>query len=116
MVTVYGIPSCGTVKKARAALDEAGVPHAFVDLRAAPPARAAVDGWVAAFGAAAMRNTSGGAYRALGPEKDGWTDAQWAAAFTADPMLIRRPVITRDGAPVAVGFRDPAGVLRALRG
>ena len=116
MVTVYGIPSCGTVKKALAALSSAGVAHRFVDVRATPPSRAAIDRWVSAFGAAAMRNTSGGAYRALGAEKDAFTDAQWAAAFTADPMLVRRPVIERDGAPVAVGFRDPEAVLRALRG
>lgn len=115
MVTVYGIPSCGTVKKARAALSAAGVEHGFVDFRETPPARAQVDRWVAAFGAPAMRNTSGGAFRALGAEKDGWTEAQWAAAFAADAMLIRRPVIERDGAPVAVGFRDGEAVLRALR-
>lgn len=115
VVTVYGIPSCGTVKKARAALAEAGVEHTFVDLRAEPPSRERVDAWVAAFGAPAMRNTSGGAFRALGPEKDTWTAERWAEAFAADPMLIRRPVIERDGRPAVVGFRDPAAALATLQ-
>jgi arsenate reductase len=105
-LTVYGIPTCGTVRKARSWLDANGHAHTFVDLRQSPPARAQVDGWVARFGASALRNTSGGSYRALGPEKDGWSPEQWAAAFAADPMLIKRPVIERDGAPLQVGFRD----------
>lgn len=105
MLTVYGIPSCGTVKKALAWLAERGADVRFVDFRATPPTRAQVEAWVAAFGPGPMRNTSGGAFRALGPEKDGWDAARWTEAFHEDPMLIRRPVIERDGRPVQVGFR-----------
>ncbi|MCA9488513.1 MAG: arsenate reductase family protein [Myxococcales bacterium] len=115
MVTVYGIPSCGTVKKARAHLDANGVEHGFVDFRATPPSREQVDRWVAAFGAKALRNTSGGSFRALGAEKDSWSDERWAEAFTADPMLVRRPVIERDGTPVVVGYRDPDAALATIR-
>ena len=104
MLTIYGIPSCGTVKKARAWLDAAKRPHTFVDFRERPPARAQVEAWVAAFGTKALRNTSGGSYRALGPEKEGWTDRQWTDAFAADPMLIKRPVVEKDGVPVLVGW------------
>jgi arsenate reductase len=112
-ILVYGIPSCGTVKKARAWLDAAGLAHRFVDLRATPPSREQVDAWVARFGTKALRNTSGGSYRALGPEKDAWTDAAWAAAFAADPMLIKRPVVERGGAPVIVGWTLSDEALRA---
>ena len=108
MRVVYGIPTCGTVKKARAWLDQEGLAHRFVDLRATPPGRAQIETWIATFGAAAMRNTSGGSYRALGPEKDGWDDAAWAAAFAADPMLLKRPIVERDGRPVAVGWAPGA--------
>lgn len=113
MLTVYGIPSCGTVKKARAWLDARGAAHAFVDFRQTPPTAGQVRSWVDAFGARAMRNTSGGAYRALGPEKDAWDDEAWTRAFTDDPMLIKRPVIERDGLPVRVGFRGDDGALAA---
>ena len=115
MLTVYGIPSCGTVKKARAWLDAAGAPYVFVDLRATPPGAETVASWVAAFGARALRNTSGGSYRALGPEKDTWDDAAWTGAFAGDPMLIKRPVVERDGAPALVGFTaDDAELRRRL--
>jgi arsenate reductase len=107
MLTVYGIPTCATVQKARSWLHEHGIAHTFVDYRQTPPSPERVAHWVRALGASALRNTSGGSYRALGPEKDGWDDAAWIAAFSSDPMLIKRPVIERDGVPVQVGFRGP---------
>ena len=62
-----------------------------------------------------MRNTSGGAYRALGDEKKSWSDAQWVTAFNQDAMLIKRPIIERDGQPVMVGFRgDDAAIAGIL--
>lgn len=110
---VYGIPSCGTVKKALTWLQQRGVAVEFVDFRATPPSAAQVSRWVDAFGERALRNTSGGSYRALPEDKDSWDTARWAAAFTADPMLIKRPVIERDGRPVWVGFRGSDDELRA---
>jgi len=109
-VTIYGIPTCGTVKKARAWLDGRGVAYDWVDLRSTPPEPARVARWVVHLGSAALRNTSGGAYRALGPEKADWDDARWTQAFQADAMLIKRPVVEIDGAPALVGFREPAWI------
>ncbi len=105
-VTVYGIPTCGTVKKARKWLDDHGVAHTWVDFRSTPPEPARVARWVSTFGAPPMRNTSGGAYRALGDEKAGWDDARWTTAFQGDAMLVKRPVVEVDGVPVLVGFRE----------
>ncbi len=107
-VVVYGITTCDTVKKARKWLDAQGVAHAFVDFRATPPTRSQVQAWVAKFGAAAMRNTSGASYRALPAEKSSWSDEEWTQRFAADPMLIKRPVIERGGAPAMVGWRSDA--------
>ena len=111
-IVVYGIPSCGTVKKARAWLVENDIAHTFVDFRELPPSKSQVAAWVAAFGAKPMRNTSGGAYRALGADKEGWTDARWQIAFASDPMLIKRPVVERDGKPVLVGWSLPIDMIR----
>jgi arsenate reductase len=110
MFDLYGIPTCGTVKKALAWFSAQGHPHRFHDFRATPPRAEDVRAWVAAFGARAMRNTSGGAFRALGPEKEGWDDARWTEAFLADPMLIKRPIVVRDGVPVQVGFTQPPAI------
>lgn len=114
-VVVYGIPTCGTVQKARRWLEDAGIAHTFVDFRTCPPERPQVEGWVRAFGARAMRNTSGASYRALPDEKSAWTDDEWTRRFAQDPMLIKRPIVEQDGIPLAVGFRDPASLQAALR-
>ena len=92
--TVYGIPTCGTVKKARKWLDGKGIEYVWVDLREKPPTKARLTRWMKAFGPNPMRNTSGGAYRAL-------------PAFVADAMLLKRPVLEIDGKPAAVGFKQP---------
>jgi len=105
MFTVYGIPTCQTVKKARRWLADRGVEAEFVNLRSAPPSREHVSKWIDAFGSKPMRNTSGGSYRALPPEKKTWDDATWLDHFAGDPMLLKRPIIEKDGEPVLVGFR-----------
>lgn len=107
-VTVYGIPSCGTVKKARKWLDARGVTYGWVDFRDTPPEPARVAAWMEKFGPLPMRNTSGGSYRALPDEKKGWGAAEWLPRMQADPMLLKRPVVEIDGTPVAVGFDETA--------
>jgi arsenate reductase len=52
-----------------------------------------------------MRNTSGRSYRELGEDKQSWTDKEWIDAFAEDAMLIKRPLILKDGIAVLVGFR-----------
>ena len=113
-LTVYGIPTCGTVKKAKSWLDGKKIPYTSVDMRATPPAPSQVQGWVVAAGSRALRNTSGGSYRALGPEKDAWTEAEWVEAFSRDPMLIKRPVIERDGRFLLVGFANSEAELTKI--
>jgi arsenate reductase (glutaredoxin) len=105
-ITVYGIKNCDSVKKARKWLDTNGHEHAFVDFRADPQPPEKVAAWVSELGAKALKNTSGGSYRALPPEKKQWDDQRWAAQMAADPMLIKRPVIEREGVAVHVGSRD----------
>ena len=114
-IKIYGISTCGTVKKAKKWLDERGVDYEWSDFRKNPPAKTQVTSWANAFGSKKMRNTSGGAYRALGEEKKTWDDAQWVKAFNEDSMLIKRPIIERDGAPIMVGFRgDDAEITQRL--
>ena len=104
-VHVFGIPNCSTVKKSLTWLDAHGVTTVFVDYRKNPPSKETVARWIAAFGTKALKNTSGGSYRALPNDKHTWSDDAWLDAFVRDPMLIKRPVLVRSGVPVQVGFR-----------
>lgn len=87
---VYGIPNCGTCKKAFTWLNSNGVVYEFIDTKEQPPDRSLIQSWVEALGFKPMRNTSGQSYRALGTTKDEWVESQWVEAFANDAMLLNR--------------------------
>ena len=113
---VYGIPNCGTCKKAFSWLAGNGVEYEFINTKEQPPTAEMIREWVKALTAKPMRNTSGQSYRALGAEKDGWSDEQWVEAFAKDAMLLKRPLFVKDGTAVLVGFRDKDEVIRQKLG
>jgi len=104
-IQVYGIPTCGTCKKALQWLDGHQVAYEFIDTKEHSPSEAMIHAWVEALGSKPMRNTSGQSYRALEPERETWDDAHWVNAFAADAMLLKRPLFVKDGVAVLVGFR-----------
>lgn len=111
---VYGIPNCGTCKKALQWLDANNINYEFVDTKTTPPSREQLQAWVASLGFKPMRNTSGQAYRALDAEtRQAWGDEQWIEAFADNAMLLKRPLFARDGEALAVGFRGDPEKIRA---
>ncbi len=102
---IYGIPNCGTCKKAIAWLEDQDIAYEFVNTKEQPPTKPVVEKWVETLTARPMRNTSGLSYRALGEEKKDWSDQQWIDAFADDAMLLKRPLFEKDGEAVMVGFR-----------
>jgi len=115
-IQVYGIPNCGTCKKAFSWLTNHGVAYEFIDTKENPPTEKMIAGWVKALGAKPMRNTSGQSYRALGGDRDTWSDTQWVEAFARDAMLLKRPLIVKDGTAVLVGFKDKDEAIRQTLG
>jgi arsenate reductase (glutaredoxin) len=113
---VYGIPSCGTCKKALQWLEDRNISYAFINTKEQPPTRELVEVWVEALGEKPLRNTSGQSYRALGDAKQDWSAEQWVEAFAQDAMLIKRPVFVKDGKPVMAGFRASEAVLQEVLG
>ncbi|MFH7245152.1 MAG: arsenate reductase family protein [Spirulina sp.] len=113
-LTVYGIPTCNTCKKALQWLDQNHIAYEFVDTKIAPPSRTMVADWVSTLGFKPLRNTSGQVYRSLGEEKQTWTEEQWIAAFAANAMLIKRPLFVQAGQAIAVGFKPQSPALQAL--
>jgi arsenate reductase (glutaredoxin) len=111
---VYGIPSCSTCKKAIAWLQAEGIAHEFINTKDHPPDHPTIAQWVAHLGNKPLRNTSGQSYRALGETKDSWGDPEWVDAFTADAMLLKRPLFVQNQQAVYVGFRDTTALQQAL--
>lgn len=104
-IQVYGIPNCGTCKKAIAWLRGNDIRYEFINTKDNPPDRQAIEDWVKIFGNKPMRNTSGKSYRELGEARNSFSDEQWIDAFTEDAMLLKRPIFVRDGKAVLVGFK-----------
>jgi arsenate reductase len=113
---VYGIPNCGTCKKAIAWLEARNVAYEFINTKEQPPTTAQITAWVETLGSKPLRNTSGQSYRALGPERNDWTEAQWIAAFAQDVMLLKRPLFVREGQALQVGFRGSDADIAAALG
>ena len=113
---VYGIPNCGTCKKAFSWLETHGIAYEFVDTKSSTPTRDMIEVWVNELGSKPMRNTSGLSYRALGEEKKSWSDEQWIDAFAQDAMLLKRPLFVKDDKAVLVGFRAKEEDLLAALG
>lgn len=104
-VTLYGIPNCDTVKKARKWLDDHGIAHAFHDYKKAGVDPERLRGWIDHFGWDKVLNRAGTTFRKL-PEADKQgLDAEKAAALmVANPSTIKRPVVEYPGG-LLIGFR-----------
>lgn len=102
--TLYGIPNCDTVKKARRWLDEHGIAHRFHDFRKDGLDPGRLQGWIDTLGWDKLLNKSGTTFRKLPDDQKQGLDAATAKALMLDqPAMIRRPVVeTEDG--LSVGF------------
>ena len=109
-VTLYGIPNCDTVKKARSWLQTNGIEAQFVDFKkgGVPPQR--LDAWLAALGWEALLNRKGTTWRQLDESlRTSVVDAGSARRLMlAQASVIKRPVVEWDDARITVGF-DAAG-------
>jgi len=102
--TLYGIPNCDTVKKARAWLAAQGVDYAFHDYKKSGVPADALRGWVDRLGWEAVLNRAGTTFRKVPEGERSNLDAGRAVALMlAYPSAIRRPVLVV-GDTVLVGF------------
>ncbi|WP_018864032.1 ArsC family reductase [Thioalkalivibrio sp. ARh3] len=93
---LYGIANCDTVRKARRALDAAGVDVRFVDFRKDGLEEAQLRRWVEAVGWETLVNRRGTTWRQLPEETREAIDQERAIALMLEhPALIKRPVIER---------------------
>lgn len=117
MITLYGIPNCDTVKKARAWLNEHDVAHDFHDFKKLGVPEAVLDQWLAQLGWELLVNRKGTTWRQLNEAtRASVVDAASARpVLLAHPSLIKRPVVRWSDAPntVTVGFDAASWTTRA---
>ena len=108
MIIVHGIPNCDTVKRARGWLQAQGVAYRFHDFKreGLPPSQP--QGWLATLGHERVVNRQGTTWRKLDESvRAGVVDnASAQPLVTAQPSLIRRPLVQWADGEVTVGFDE----------
>lgn len=105
-ITLYGIPNCDTVKKARNWLGARGIGHTFHDYKKAGVDRARLEGWVDRLGWEKVLNRAGTTFRKLPDEQREGLDRDKAiAVMLANPSCIKRPLVEHQGG-LLLGFRE----------
>jgi arsenate reductase len=106
-ITVYGIKSCDTMKKARTWLDSNGVQYEFHDYKAVGIDADVLKRWAGQVGWEVLLNRAGTTFRKLPDEqKTGLSERKAIGLMVAQPSMIKRPVLEK-GKLLLVGF-DPA--------
>ncbi len=106
MITLYGIPNCDTMKKARRWLDEHGVEYQFHDYKKAGLEEAQLRAWVKELGWETLVNRRGMMWRKLDQDvRDNMDEAKAIEVMRTTPSIIKRPLLDTGDAR-HVGFSE----------
>jgi arsenate reductase (glutaredoxin) len=106
--TLYGIPNCDTVKKARVWLEQAGVDYVFHDYKKAGADAAQLGLWIDEHGWETVLNRAGTTFKTLpDADKTNIDKTKAIALMMAQPSMIKRPVLDL-GDRRLVGFKPEA--------
>jgi len=103
--TLYGIPNCDTVKKARTWLAEHGQDVAFHDFKKQGLTRELLAAWLQQLDWEVLVNRKGTTWRKLSDERRAAIVDKASALelMLENPSVIKRPVLASAG-PLTVGF------------
>jgi Spx/MgsR family transcriptional regulator len=108
MIHVYGIPNCGSVKKALQWLTAQQVPHQFHDFKKEGVTKAQLENWLKQTSLALLVNKKGTTWRTLSAEEQAQADNKKGAMalMMEKPSVIKRPVLVKDDQVIAVGYDE----------
>lgn len=106
MNTVYGIPNCDTIKKARKWLSDNAIEYTFYDYKKQGVPEKELKAWVKKLGWESLLNTRGTTWRKLDDEtKNSVNEASAIRIMMDNPSIIKRPVLISNGV-ITVGFKS----------
>ena len=110
LVTLYWYPKCSTCRDAKKWLESQGQVVETIDMIQEVPSPELLAQWVQESDLPIRRffNTSGVKYRALGLKDkiDGYTLEEACQLLATDGMLIKRPILVKDGHFLVNGFKE----------
>ena len=95
-LTIYGIKSCSTMKKAFTKLDELGVSYDFHDYKKQGIDKESVQRWIASLGIDKVLNKRGTTWRKLTDEQKQAADSDVNSAIdllVENTSMIKRPIV-----------------------
>jgi len=103
-VTLYGIPNCDTIKKAKVWLNDHRIEFIFHDYRKQGLDKEQLQSMAAVLGWEAMLNRRGTTWRALPNSVKDRIDLESAISVMLDnPAIIKRPILAK-GEQLHLGF------------
>ncbi len=108
-LTVYGIPNCDSVKKARVWFEAQGIDYVFHDFKKQGVPPEAVDLWLKQVSWEVLVNRKGTTWRKLDPalQASVTDNASARALILAHTSVVKRPVVVK-GQSVIVGVNPDA--------
>jgi arsenate reductase (glutaredoxin) len=104
-ITLYGIPNCDTVKKARVWLDARGLSYAFHDYKKAGADAKKLAAWCDALGWETVLNRAGTTFKKLpDADKADLNQAKAISLMLVQPSMIKRPLVEHSGG-LLIGFK-----------
>ena len=105
MITLYGIPNCNTVSKARKWLAENNIDHEFHNFKKDGLEQATLEKWIDALSWEVLLNKRGTTWRKLPDDVKADVDREKAVSIMLDnTSIVKRPVLDNDGT-FHVGFK-----------
>ncbi len=106
-LTIYGIKTCDSCRKARKFLAERGIEHRFHDLRKEGLDIQMLERWAGKLGWETLLNRRSLTWRQV-PEaaREGMNHDRALTLMLEEPTLVKRPVLESDDF-TAVGFSEP---------
>ena len=104
-------PKCSTCKKAKKWLDEHGIAYTDRHIVEDNPTADELAAWQEASGLPIRKffNTSGMLYRELNVKArfdEGMTEREAIELLASNGMLVKRPLLVKDGTPLQPGFKE----------
>lgn len=103
---IYGIKTCGSVKKALKFFNENGIEYEFHDFKKEPVGCDKIDEWIEKVGIDVLFNNRGTKYRTLKLKELNLDENGKKEWLCKENLLIKRPVIELDNGNVVVGFDE----------
>jgi len=104
-MTLYGIPNCDTVKKARQFLEKNKIDYAFVDFKKAAPTAEDLKRWEKFFGELPA-NKKGPTFRKIKEAYEKASPTKKLELLIENTSAIKRPIVENGNKVVSIGFDE----------